>query len=109
MSFYSVLPPALQPRSRSRSMGLKLILVCGLALLMSIPALFVFAVVEDRSNREGEVTREISSDVGGQQTFLGPTLAIPYNVPPKKNTDSGWRTRNASVRWQLTHSGDTAP
>jgi inner membrane protein len=29
------------------------------------------------------VTREISSHVGGQQTFLGPTLAIPYSIPPQ--------------------------
>ena len=25
--------------------------------------------------------------VGGQQTFLGPTLAIPYNIPPQLPTD----------------------
>jgi DNA-binding transcriptional ArsR family regulator len=27
-------------------------------------------------------SKEISNHVGGQQTFLGPTLAIPYNIPP---------------------------
>jgi inner membrane protein involved in colicin E2 resistance len=25
--------------------------------------------------------RDISKQVGGQQTFLGPTVAIPYNIP----------------------------
>lgn len=69
------------PRFKSRSMGLKLIVVCGLALAMTIPALFVARLVDERTTRAAEVTREISSHVGGQQTFLGPTLAIPYTVP----------------------------
>jgi inner membrane protein len=68
-------------------MGLKLIVVCGLALVMTIPAVFVNSLVEDRTNRAGEVTREISSHVGGQQTFLGPTLAIPYSIAPQSQGD----------------------
>jgi len=63
-------------------MGLKLIVVCVLALFMTIPALFVSSLVDDRTKRASDVTNEISSHVGGPQTFLGPTLAIPYNVPP---------------------------
>jgi inner membrane protein len=62
-------------------MGMKLIVVCGLALVMTIPALFVAGLVEERTQRAADVTREISSHVGGQQTFLGPTLAVPYTVP----------------------------
>lgn len=81
MSDLSVLPAGLHARLKSFSMGLKLIIVCGLALMMTIPALFVFAVVQDRKSRAREVTEEISSHVGGQQTFLGPTLAIPYVIP----------------------------
>ncbi|HXM08386.1 MAG TPA: cell envelope integrity protein CreD [Terriglobales bacterium] len=68
-------------------MGVKLILVCGLALLMTIPALFVGALVEDRTERAADVIREISSHVGGQQIFLGPTLVIPYNMPPQFPAD----------------------
>ena len=62
-------------------MGMKLIVVCGLALMMTIPALFVGGLVEDRTKRAEDVITEISGHVGGQQTFLGPTLAIPYTVP----------------------------
>jgi inner membrane protein len=69
------------PGFNSRSMGTKLIIVCGLALLMTIPAFFVWLTVQDRTTRSREVVRELSADVGGQQTFLGPTLAIPYHVP----------------------------
>src|SRR5271165_5542858 len=73
--------PGFQARFKSRSMGLKLIVVCVLALIMDIPAQFVGGLVEERTNRAAEVIKEISSHVGGQQTFLGPTLAIPYTVP----------------------------
>jgi inner membrane protein len=75
------LQSSLKAKMNSRSMGLKLIVVCGLALLMVIPALFVYNLVEERTQRAKEVTDEISKLVGGEQTFLGPTLAIPYTMP----------------------------
>ncbi|MDR3793363.1 MAG: cell envelope integrity protein CreD [Terracidiphilus sp.] len=87
MSESSVFQSPLPFRINSRSMGVKLIVVCALALLMTIPALFVFALVQDRRSRAEEVTREISSHVGGEQTFLGPTLAIPYVIPAKSVAD----------------------
>jgi inner membrane protein len=71
-----------QMRNRSRSMGLKLLLVCGLALLMAIPTIFVNSLVEERTQRAKDVVDEISSRAGGQQTFLGPTVSIPYRIPP---------------------------
>ncbi len=81
MSNCSTLQSSMQAGVKSRSMGIKLMVVCGLALAMTIPALFVGGLVDDRMTRAGEVAKEISSHVGGQQTFLGPTLAIPYSVP----------------------------
>jgi inner membrane protein len=63
-------------------MGLKLLLVCGLALLMTIPSIFVNSIVEERTKRAKEVIEEISGRAGGQQTFLGPSLSIPYSIPP---------------------------
>lgn len=65
----------------ARSMGLKLLLVCALALLMSIPAVFVFGILNDRTNRADQVARELGGLSGGPQTFLGPVLAVPYRVP----------------------------
>jgi inner membrane protein len=82
MADFSTLPLTVQLRNKSRSMGVKLIVVCFLALLMGIPALFVESVVQDRTTRAASVVKEISTHVGGQQTFLGPTLAIPYSIPP---------------------------
>jgi inner membrane protein len=79
-------------RNKSRSLGVKLIVVSGLALLMTIPSFFVDSVVEDRAKLKQSVITEISNHVGGEQTFLGPTLTIPYTIPPlstKVYTTSG--------------------
>jgi inner membrane protein len=62
-------------------MGLKLLLVCALALVMTIPALFVFMLLSDRTNRAEQVMTEVGALVGGPQTFLGPVIAVPYSVP----------------------------
>ena len=88
MNEYPILQ--LNPRGffRSLSMGVKLILICGLALLMTIPAFFVSGLVQDRRQRAADVVKEISNHVGGAQTFLGPTLAIPYNIPTQYPADS---------------------
>jgi inner membrane protein len=72
-------------------MGVKLIVVCGLVLLMSIPAFFVNGLVDDRATRAEEVVKGVSSHVGGPQTFLGPTVAIPYSVPSQSPADSAKR------------------
>ncbi len=72
-------PPHPERSAKDRSMGTKLLVVCGLAVGMTIPALFVSGVVDERSERAASVVREISANVGGPQTFLGPTLAIPYH------------------------------
>jgi len=87
MSSLSPLQAELQTRIRSRSMGLKLLVVCGLALLMTIPSFFVEGIVDDRTARARDVVKEVSSHVGGQQTFLGPTLAVPYTIPAQTPTD----------------------
>ena len=74
-------------RLPARSMGLKLLLVCVLALLMAIPALMVFGLLMDRTSRADTVASELGQAVGGPQTFLGPVLAVPYTLPPATAAD----------------------
>ena len=81
MNDQSMLQSGLHNKLRTVSTGVKLIVVCVLALFMTIPAFFVADLVRDRTQREADVVKEISAHVGGQQTFLGPTLAIPYTIP----------------------------
>ncbi len=88
MDEVSSLPSTLPFGINFRSMGMKLIVVCALALFMTIPALFVGGLVQERTVRAADVVQEISGHVGGQQTFLGPTLAIPYTIPPQSPSDT---------------------
>src|SRR6478736_5707517 len=44
-----MLRSSLQSKFSSRSMGVKLLIVCVLALVMTIPALFVNGLVDDRT------------------------------------------------------------
>jgi len=87
MNDISILQSNVSGRIKQRSMGVKLIVVCGLALLMTIPSFFVGGLVHERTSRAADVMREISGHVGGPQTFLGPTLAIPYSIPPQSPTE----------------------
>ncbi|WP_446742593.1 cell envelope integrity protein CreD [Silvibacterium acidisoli] len=74
-------PVSFRNRLQALSMGVKLIVVCGMALVMAIPAFFVDSLVDDRSKRAEGVASEISEHIGGPQTFLGPTLVVPYSIP----------------------------
>lgn len=74
------LPFTLPGGIQARSIGVKLIVICALALLMTISSVFVSSLVNERAKRAAQLKEEISSRVGGSQTFLGPTLAIPYTV-----------------------------
>lgn len=65
-----------------RSIGLKLLLVCGLALLMAIPALFVYGVVAERKSGANQALTDVSEAVGGMQAVLGPVLVLPYARTP---------------------------
>ena len=87
MNDQSMLQSGLHNKLRTVSTGVKLIVVCVLALFMTIPAFFVADLVRDRTQREADVVKEISAHVGGQQTFLGPTLAIPYTIPAQSGSD----------------------
>lgn len=90
-------------RVPTRSMGLKLLLVCGLALLMSIPALFVFALLADRTHRAETVAQEVGGLMGGPQTFLGPVIAVPYAraAPVPSEPGAAPRTSVSSGVWHV--------
>lgn len=79
------------PSLPRRSVGLKFILVCFLALLMVIPIMFVQGVAAERAMRAGDVTRELGSQTGGQQRLGGPVLLVPYVRPVEGTTESGAR------------------
>jgi inner membrane protein len=60
------------------SFGLKLLLVCALALMMAIPAAFVWGLVEMRSRDAQSAVYEVGALAGGPQSLLGPVVVVPY-------------------------------
>ncbi len=89
----SFIPPA-----EARSLGLKLILVGGLAFLLWIPAMLIYALVWDRSTRADTVTTEIVERAGGRQIISGPIVLVPADINTgKTNKDGDAITRTAVV------------
>lgn len=74
---------------RSRSLGLKLILVGALAFLLWIPAMLVYALVFERSTRADQVREEIHQLAGGQQTISGPIIIAPATIDTGKANRDG--------------------
>ncbi len=84
MGNISITESAISPRS----IGVKLIVVCALAISMAIPGLFIGGLIEERTKRAAEVVRQISGYNGGEQTFLGPTLILPYRDSSRSSVNS---------------------
>lgn len=57
---------------------MKLILVCGLALSMTIPALFVQGLVEERTRLHAASVQQTGGAAGGHETIFGIKAADPY-------------------------------
>jgi inner membrane protein len=73
-------PTAINPTGLRRSAGLKLFIICGLVLLMSIPAMFIGAISFERASAANLVVEDVSRRYGGPQTIIGPILSIPYQA-----------------------------
>jgi inner membrane protein len=90
----------------SGSLGLKMLLVCGLVLLMFVPLLFVEAIVRERQARANSVTQDLSVQAGGQQTLGGPMLLVPYERRESYNDAQGV-ARERTVRGSYIVFADT--
>ncbi len=60
------------------SFGLKLLLVCALALAMAIPAGAVWTLAYSRSNDANMAYMEVAQRRGGAQVMMGPVLVVPF-------------------------------
>ncbi|MEO1659969.1 MAG: cell envelope integrity protein CreD [Pseudomonadota bacterium] len=67
-----------------RSAGLKLLLVCALAMVMTFPATLIHRIIYERSSGLDRAVAALSETVGGQQSVLGPVLVLPYSLTPNQ-------------------------
>jgi inner membrane protein len=92
---FSILQPSLQMKMSSRSMGMKLMLVGTLALLMTIPSLFVRGLVDERSQAAENAAQHTIGPMEGQQLFPGSSI---------KTVDS-YRSVTRSLKYVLLFLG----
>ncbi len=61
-----------------QSIGLRLVLIFGVSLALAIPVARIMMLIDERKERRDEVVADIGQHWGGEQTIVGPILAIPY-------------------------------
>lgn len=62
-----------------KSLGLKLLLIVGLALIIWIPITLVSFKIDERQSYRQEAAVKVSRSWTGRQTILSPLLIIPYS------------------------------
>ncbi len=68
--------PTLHTSMNSRSMGMKLLLVCALALLMTIPSFFVSGLVNERSEGAANAAQQTQDHVGDHRVIFGTSIKM---------------------------------
>lgn len=89
---------------RFDSVLLKGIIVIILTLLMLIPINMVMSLIEERSKNKNEVTEEITSKWGGEQTITGPILVIPYQKQQSISTRRSGATTEESYKTTIEYA-----
>ncbi len=62
------------------SPGFKFFLICALILILTIPLLLVWALIEERQQRAESVRGDVAREWGAAQSIIGPVLIVPYTV-----------------------------
>ena len=91
-----------------RSFGLKLILVCTLALMMAIPAVFVWALVYSRSSDANRAMMEVAQLRGGMQDLMGPAITVPFERDIIANVNGANQVQTIQGRMVLYADTGTA-
>lgn len=58
----------------------RLVVMGGLAVMLLVPLAWVWSLVAERATRRNEAVSDVSATWGGQQSFSGPVLTIPYTT-----------------------------
>jgi inner membrane protein len=63
-----------------RSPGFKFFVIAGLILVLTIPLLLVWVLIEERSRHASGVAAQIAQEWGDTQRINGPFLVVPYTT-----------------------------
>jgi len=80
--------------ARRWSVAFKLGVIAALIAVLHVPLLFVWGTLKQRESLRAEAVVEIGRSWGGEQTLVGPVLAVPYTVLTRvtRQTATGDRT-----------------
>jgi len=91
-------PPPFRQRGFLNSPGVKFVLIGILTVMLMVPSLFVWVLVEERAERARDVARDIAGSWGRTQHINGPYLVVPFSetvtvgAGDKAKTEVDWRT-----------------
>lgn len=85
-------PPIPSSGSNGSSIVIKLIVITFLILGLLVLTIPLFFIIEEREARREEVTREISSKWGLDQTIIGPIISIPFHIDVHHHSNGKTRT-----------------
>jgi len=71
----------------SSSPGVKFFIIGVITLLLLVPSLLVWGLVEERADRAETVARSIAQGWGDQQAINGPYLVVPYTIEERSKKD----------------------
>lgn len=96
---------------QSNRILIKGLITGGLILLMMIPSVIIFNLIEERKDRQSEIVKEVSSKWANAQKLSGPFLSVPYtdtvtNYDGKLTTQ---RTKLLILPSQLQMDASVAP
>ncbi len=82
----------------TETLGFKILLIFIIGLLLLIPMSLVRGVIFDRQSYQAEAQRSIIQPIGGEFSFNGVMIAIPYYYYETVNTVTGNTTISERVR-----------
>ena len=88
--------PPLRPPSFFGSPAVKFVIIGVLTVMLLVPSLFVWVLVEERADRARDVAQDIARSWGGVQQINGPYLVVPFSETYTVSTDDSSKTE---MRW----------
>ena len=76
--------------------GIRLLFVMLVGLVLTVPLLFVYALVSDRQHQATTAQNQIVGGWGGQQVLSGPLIVVPFRTTDRETvTENGKQTTRA--------------
>ncbi len=82
---------------RERSPGMKLLFVAIVAAVLTIPLMFVYALVYDRQDQSNTAQASIAAGWGGPQVIAGPVIVVPFRTTQTQTQEVDGKSVTRSV------------